>query len=77
MDVFPYCKPMKEAFDIALEMLEVNAAECVFIDDSLKNLNQAKSQGFFTVLPNAAAINLDGPHATIIDITDLPKVLPI
>jgi len=27
MDIYPYCKPMKEAFDIALQMMAVNASD--------------------------------------------------
>ncbi|MCD4752754.1 MAG: pyrimidine 5'-nucleotidase [Anaerolineaceae bacterium] len=76
MDIFPSCKPMKEAFDIALKKIGQLPEECIFIDDSIKNLNQAKQLGIYTILPNANTIKIDSPHATIINLTDIPQVIP-
>ena len=76
MDFFPSCKPMKEAFEIALKIIGQHPEECIFIDDSIKNLNQANQLGIFTILPNAKTIKTDSPHATIINLTDLPRVIP-
>lgn len=76
MDIFPSCKPMKEAFDIALKKIGHLPEECIFIDDSIKNLNQAKQLGIYTILPNTNTIKIDSPHATIINLTDLPQVIP-
>jgi len=76
MDVFPYCKPMKEAFEIAFKKLGMKPGECIFVDDSIRNLDQGNASGLFTVLPNAEQTNQAKPHATIRNLTDLPQVLP-
>jgi putative hydrolase of the HAD superfamily len=50
LDITPYCKPMPEAFEIALRLLNINDPRaCVFIDDSLKNLSGAAKLGIRTV----------------------------
>lgn len=76
MDVYPYCKPMREAFDIALDHLEKIPEECLFIDDSEKNLATANDMGFYTILPNAEVTQIAQPHVLLKDLIDLPKVLP-
>lgn len=76
IDVSPYCKPMPEAFTIALNQMRVSPQQCIFVDDSIKNLNAAKNLGLFTVLPNADTTLAQQPHATIRNITDLVSVLP-
>ena len=46
----PYCKPLKQAFQIALsEAGENETARCVLLDDSVANLAAAKELGFYTV----------------------------
>jgi putative hydrolase of the HAD superfamily len=48
--IHPYCKPMKEAFQLALISVGVkNVANCVMIDDSDRNLQTAHDLGFFTI----------------------------
>ncbi len=76
MDVFPYCKPMKEAFDIAFDKFGKKPQECIFVDDSIQNLDQGNAIGLFTILPNAEHTIHSKPHATIRNLTDLPLVLP-
>ena len=76
MDIFPSCKPMKEAFEIALKIINHLPEDCIFIDDSINNLNQAKQLGFYTILPNSKITKIDLPHATIVNLSDLPQVLP-
>jgi putative hydrolase of the HAD superfamily len=49
-DVLPYCKPEKEAFETIFEKVGVGAAECVMIEDSMKNIRRAKELGMKTVL---------------------------
>jgi len=76
VDIDPYCKPMPEAFAIALKKLGVSSpAECVFIDDSLRNLAGARALGFYTI-----RVGSDQPapecHASILRLDDLPCVLP-
>lgn len=42
-------KPEPEIFEITLGRIGRPAHECLFIDDSLQNINQARSMGFVTV----------------------------
>jgi len=50
MDIQPYCKPMPEAFEIAINKLGIrNPSTCLFIDDSLRNITVADSLGLQTV----------------------------
>ncbi|MDI6768996.1 MAG: pyrimidine 5'-nucleotidase [Anaerolineales bacterium] len=47
----PYCKPMRQAFEIALEFAgESEARKCVLIDDLPRTTRAAREFGFFTVL---------------------------
>jgi len=45
-------KPERRIFEIALERLGVPARECVFIDDSVQNLDAASGAGMNTILFN-------------------------
>lgn len=76
MDVYPHCKPLPEAFEIALQRLGKQAKECIFIDDSIKNLNTANEMGFFTILPNAEETKDAKPHALLNQLVELPQILP-
>ncbi|PKO07058.1 MAG: pyrimidine 5'-nucleotidase [Chloroflexi bacterium HGW-Chloroflexi-3] len=50
LDVSPYCKPMIESFQIALEKLKVsNAKNILLIDDNLRNIQMAERLGLQTV----------------------------
>jgi putative hydrolase of the HAD superfamily len=50
-DVLPYCKPEKEAFDTIFAKIGNPSPEsCVMIEDSMKNIRQAKALGMKTVL---------------------------
>ena len=50
-DVLPYCKPEKEAFESIFKRLGrgIIPDECIMIEDSLKNIVQAKKLGMKTV----------------------------
>ncbi len=51
LDVSPYCKPMPEAFEIALQKLAVtDPTRCVLFEDSPRNIQTARSLGLYTVL---------------------------
>jgi putative hydrolase of the HAD superfamily len=76
MNIQPFCKPMPEAFTKALDLLQKEPGECIFIDDSLRNLDQAKSMGLFTIYPNADNTQVTQPHTTISSLLHLPEVLP-
>lgn len=73
----PYCKPMPEAFDIALKFAgNPQAQQCVFIDDAPRNLIAAHSRQFQTILVGPA--DLAPPFAPAIPrLADLPRVLPV
>jgi putative hydrolase of the HAD superfamily len=50
-DVLPYCKPEREAFELIFDQLGVSSPEeCVMVEDSMKNIRQAKAVGMKTVL---------------------------
>jgi putative hydrolase of the HAD superfamily len=71
----PYCKPMPEAFRLALAQSgESDAARCVLVDDAAHNVAGARDAGFFAI---RIAPTLDtAAHATITHLADLPLVLP-
>lgn len=53
------CKPDKRAYELILEKLNVRAEECLFIDDSLQNLDSARELGIQTILFTSAEQLLD------------------
>jgi putative hydrolase of the HAD superfamily len=53
LDISPHCKPQPEAFQVALAMLGgLDPAACLFIDDSLRNIQTAASLGMPVVYVN-------------------------
>ncbi len=72
----PYCKPMPEAFGIALARAGHPQPEnCVLVDDFVNNLAAAHQLGFRTVLVGAP--NPEIPFAPAIPrLADLPAVIP-
>ncbi len=80
LDIAPYCKPMPESFEIALRMAGgIAASDCVFIDDSPRNLSAARELGFITIQVGNPKLNLLHPaadaHACITRLAELPEVL--
>lgn len=56
-----YCKPEPQAYQIALEIAQVqDPQKCVYLDDSLVNLVAARALGFYTVL-----VGQDGHEAQV------------
>ena len=53
-------KPDKEIFVYALEKLGCNAAQCVFVDNSVKNLLVAEELGMKTILFNRDGVEYVG-----------------
>ena len=75
--IHPYCKPMTEAFEEVLRLLEKpNPGDCVVIDDSLRNLQTAHEQGFYTIRVGSTDRH-DFTDASILTIHDLPEVIPV
>lgn len=49
-DIDPYCKPMPEAYPLALQKSgEVNPNRCIMIDDRVDNLVTASQMGIYTI----------------------------
>jgi putative hydrolase of the HAD superfamily len=72
----PYCKPMPEAFTIALKLLGETPPRCVVVDDSLPNLATAHDLGMHTVWVTTK------PPAPPVDVViptlgDLPRALAL
>jgi putative hydrolase of the HAD superfamily len=53
-------KPDRKIFEIALERLTVDPADCLFIDNSVKNLLSARSVGMDVILFNRDSEEYDG-----------------
>jgi len=47
--IAPFCKPMPDAFNIALKLMDESATNCAVVEDSTTNLITAKKLGFYTV----------------------------
>jgi putative hydrolase of the HAD superfamily len=75
-DIFPYCKPMPQAYRIALARIAAAPESCIFLDDAPRNLTPARGLGFSTILvaPLAQA-DEPGNLATIPDLSALPSIL--
>jgi len=56
-----YCKPEPQAYQLALQIAQVDAPQqCLYLDDSLLNLTAARKLGFYTVL-----VGQDGPEPQV------------
>lgn len=76
LDIAPYCKPMPEAFHLALEKAGVTeAGSCILVDDTPRNLTTGRQLGMFTIQVGTQTY-IDA-HAHITSIHDLPAVLPL
>jgi len=75
LDIAPYCKPMPEAFHLALQKADIpDAKNCILVDDSPRNLFEARQLGMYTIQVGTQQFN--GAHELIASIHDLPSVLP-
>ncbi len=71
----PYCKPMQEAFRIALEMAgESVPAHCVLVDDQAHNVRAAREFGLHAI--RIGAVEPGFESVTISRLDDLPTVFP-
>ncbi|HKZ44028.1 MAG TPA: pyrimidine 5'-nucleotidase [Anaerolineales bacterium] len=73
--VEPYCKPMEQAFNIALEVAgEPEAVNCVLIDDLPTTTKAGKELGFYTIL-FAKTGDPGDANAFLDDFRDLPAII--
>ncbi|HPH95809.1 MAG TPA: pyrimidine 5'-nucleotidase [Anaerolineaceae bacterium] len=71
----PFCKPQLEAYHQVLTYLKVRPDECLFADDSTRNLGTAHSLGMLTVLVGSKEPASEADFS-IQRIEDLPLVFP-
>jgi len=72
----PYCKPKKEAYQLALKFAKTPTSKtCAMLDDSAHNLAPARELGFFTILVGQNGDH-DAADRTLVNINDLPKIVP-
>jgi len=75
LDMSPHCKPMPEAFSIALQKVgNPDPANCVLIDDMPVNLATARWLGFYTIRVGDVTPALQY-HTAIARLSDLSAVL--
>lgn len=70
------CKPQPEAYLKALKLAGIdNPEECLYLDDSTRNLSTARKMGFTTILVGDGE---DDPsaHYSITNVKDLAHILP-
>lgn len=73
--VAPYCKPMPESFEIAMQAAgETDTARCVLIDDLARTTRAALAAGMFSILYGRTAFNGDA-QACFTDWNELPAIL--
>lgn len=73
--VAPYCKPMPESFQIALQVAgESDPGRCVMIDDLPHTTRAAREAGLFTILYGQEESHLDA-DAVMVDWRKLPALL--
>jgi putative hydrolase of the HAD superfamily len=70
----PLCKPQEDAYRFALNHVGADdPTRCIMLDDSIRNLNPAKTLGMFTILIGSNG-SQPGIDRTLEDIHDLPSL---
>lgn len=73
--ISPYCKPMPEAFRLALEAAGApDPRRCVLLDDQPRITRAARALGIFSVLVGREDPGFDADEA-LVNVTDLPALL--
>jgi putative hydrolase of the HAD superfamily len=73
--IWPYCKPMVQAYEIALdEAGNLAAQNCILLDDSVANLSQARSMGFYSIRVGKEELSSEY-DASITSLSELDRVL--
>ena len=71
----PFCKPMPEAFELALKAAgNPERRTCVFLDDQVRITRAARNLGMYTILVGKATPGEDA-DAALLSLTDLPGLL--
>jgi pyrimidine 5'-nucleotidase len=71
----PFCKPMPEAFELALKTAgSPERTTCVLLDDQMRITRAARSLGMYTILVGKETSD-DGADAALLNLTDLPGLL--
>ncbi len=77
LDVDPYCKPMQEAFQIALDKLSITDPKTVlYLDDSPRNIATAQSIGIQTIWINNSAFQSQHNGLELARIDDFGNLIP-
>lgn len=73
----PYCKPMPEAFQLAMRLAgETDATRCIMLDDGPRTTRAAKALGMYSILVAEQAVPAaDHSHSIISHWRELPSVL--
>jgi putative hydrolase of the HAD superfamily len=73
-EIYPYCKPMPEAFELALEKVgSPDPHACVLLDDQGRITRAARLMGMYTILVGNEDPG-DDADASILHLTDLPAL---
>ena len=71
----PFCKPMTEAFELALKAAgNPERKTCVLLDDQMRITRAARSLGMYTILVGKDTPG-DDADAALLHLTDLPGLL--
>jgi pyrimidine 5'-nucleotidase len=77
MKIDPYCKPLPEAFQRAIELAQINdPGNCVVIDDQARNLQVAHEMGFFTIQVGTE-VRAPFVDVALLTLNDLAAVIPV
>jgi putative hydrolase of the HAD superfamily len=75
--LIPYCKPMPEAFEMAMKHVgESEPRNCILIDDIPGTVRAAREFGFTSILVDEKEAHPDGGMA-LTRLTDLPKLASV
>ena len=73
--IAPFCKPMPEAFEMAMKAAGgPEAGNCVLLDDQRRITGAARRLGMYTILVGKASPG-DDADAALLHLTDLPELL--
>ncbi len=73
--IAPFCKPMPEAFELALKAAgNPERTNCVLLDDQIRITRAARAMGMFTILVGQDTPG-DGADAALRNLTGLPGLL--